>query len=245
MIWALIFTLFFGENEPVFILPKLEKYVRQNIEDKSRKDRILELRKISKKNRKKQNKYKSKTYKQFQKLNLSTTSTLEDFNALMNAYSEKRDTFQNEEIKNILEAKSLISDKEWTQIVDASYKDIRKQKKEIDKRLQKHTKHHIKTLALIESAIHPKYDSKKIDTVVSNIYSSYKKYVLEYHNLLENQNSILYRHNTTERELRQSIAHFNELHDAIYLSIIKGHFDLLQTTTNRDWKKILKRTNKL
>lgn len=244
MLWALLFSLILN-NDPAFIIPKLEKEVKQNILDKERKDEILDIRKESKKNRKQYRKDRKKTFKKFDKLNTSRETTAEEFNELLQIKKIQRNELQEKDTERILRVKNLITKDEWALMLPDINKHLNKHEKQKRKELKVLAKQHEKIVKQIVRVIEEPERQNQIITVTDTIYSSTVNYVKTYYKFIENINSVIYDYNFSEEELHKVVSEVNAANDAVLDASIAGHFSIKELTTPQEWKKIVKEIIKL
>jgi hypothetical protein len=245
MLWALLFSIILGKNDPVFIFPKLDKHAKEHVTEEVRADRIIELRKTSEKKRKKYRKYKTKFDKKFRKLNSKKLTTLDDFKKLMAEHSLERKSFQEVEINSILEAKELITTEEWQLIITDGQKQFEKSKEQILKEQKRIARQKAKTLKLIDGALKMSYPESTVDSVIVRVFNTFDNYLTAYYSLFESENSIIFNTTISREKLENEVNRLNQMYDKIYLSMIESHFILKKETSSQDWEKIMKRTNKI
>lgn len=244
MLWALLFSLILN-NDPAFIIPKLEKEVRQNVNDKQRTKEILELRKSSEKDRKDHGKERKKTFKEFDKLNTSRETTHVEFNHLMKVVKKQRNELQHKDIERFLQVKVLITQDEWTQMLPNITKYLSKHEKQKSKELKVLNKQYEKLTKRIRRVVKDKERQTQIIANSETIFSSTVLYINCYYKYIEDINSVIYNYSSTEDDLQMMIKEVNAANDIVLESSVTNHFSTKKLTTNKEWKRIVKHIVKL
>lgn len=244
MLWALLFSLLLN-NDPAFVLPKLDKQVKKHITDKERKNEILDLRKASKKQRKSYMKDKRKLIKKFDKLNRSRETTQNEFTKIFSLIENERKVMQDADIERIIQIQSLIYSEEWNNMFTDLESGFKKHKKQEKKELRILDKQYQKVIKKVNNTVATDSTKKNVLVEAEIVYTNIKNYINVYYTYIANANSIIYQSDYTEIQLKEVINTINDTYDQVYLSAMEGHFTVLELTTEKEWNKIMKQIIKL
>jgi cytochrome c556 len=240
MIWALLFVALFSvfKGDSPFLIPKINKYVKMNVEDEERKEKLLVLIKEAKKERKVYAKEYNKQSKELGRLTKNRKTTKEEFEAFIKKSMQLRETSQALYQKLNSEAEKLVTKGEWENMKPHVQEDLKKLATKTNK-----------SVANLEKAF-----GKLRNKIIKTIEDEHKRQycieaVSEYQTLLEknfkalseevtNENSILYQYEVTESETQELQASIKTSIELLLRAQAKLHATLVKNTTETEWKKI-------
>jgi len=238
-IGLLITALFviIGGDSP-FVIPHLDKYVKTYVVDDSEKQLVLDLLKDAKKERKAVSKTNADYLKELQKLTASRESTQEEFDDLSNRIGVFNRKGQKDNFIVIREAQKHITPEEWKIIQVSIAEDLEKSNKDRIKHIAKLESAFDKWVAKINKTI---VDEEKRKAAVQSVeelrtinVANFKEIQTE----LVNKNSAAFKYKASEAELTTLQNEFIGLIEEVYDANTKTHFDLVNLTTEDEWKKI-------
>jgi hypothetical protein len=245
MIWALIFAIIFASSDSPYVIPKLNKYVKQHVTDKSQSKKMLILLKEDKSHRKSLQKVQKSHMKEMNALNYSRNSSKSDFETIYAKILDERKSMQQSDVNLKIKTQEFITKEEWELIKSdaekALLKSIKEKNKEISKFEKKFKKFEDKISIIVK-------DEKKSEEVSESL-KSFKKVFLgnlkAYENYVSDENSLLYAYNVSDNEIDEIMNMANGWRKEIFDSYVKTHFTVVESTTPEEWKLIVKNLKKL
>lgn len=245
MIWALLFSIIFGAGESVFILPKMEKYVKRHLDNKEYVQEFKEIRKTSKKVRKDFNKANKKKIKQLNKLNASWEAKREDFYVIGKAAMEKREEMQKSELAGLVNVKNFISEEQWDLIIEDTQKDLKKYYKQNDKKLRKLKK----SLEKVENTIRRKLPENKQNKFFYDELEEYNNTLVSkvslYYDYAQSDTNIMLKYKVSEEDYISLINEANNYRTIIFNEYVDLHFALVKVTSKQEFNAIIRQLNKI
>lgn len=243
---ALFAILFGGAANEVFFIEKLEKAVKVHIEDKDQRKEILTDLKNTKKSVDKFNKGRSKQFKKFQELNVTRSSTEDNFIAYFEALQLERIEFQDNIIDERLKVNHKINDEEWASIIDyssgATTKRLEKEKKKAAKAKDKVP--FPKTRKTINENVLNSENKKTINDGLDQMLLTIESFAIEIMDANSKENNLLTRHNASKDELKQLADEINNLRSKGFKQLIDFHLLVKENTNEAEWKKVMTAFNK-
>lgn len=241
MIWSWVFYLIFSilGGGTLFLVPKLDNYVKTHIVDDSRKETVLDLLKDAKKKRNEVFKKNSKNSKELKKLSMSRETTQADFDQLWDAILEVQTESLQTNIMVTRKAQENITSEEWAAIeVDIAKSYEKYKRKKMIKHAAKMEKTFLKWESLISKTI---ADEKKRKQAVASVDKLKKVSMGNSRIILDeyiNDKSIMYQYKTSETEMIALQDDFVNLIKEVYQTYVSTHFELVKSSTPKEWKKI-------
>lgn len=245
MIWALLFSILFGAGESVFILPKMEKYVKRHLDNKEHVLEFKEIRKSSKKVRKEFNKHNKKKIKELNKLNASWEAKRDDFLALGNSAMDERVKMQKTELTGLVDVKNIITEEQWDLIIDDTQKDLNKYNKQNDKKLRKLKKSLNKVEQSIRRKLPESEQNKKFYEDLNEFMETLVSKVTTYYDYGKSDDHIMLRYNATLDEYKGLVAETNSYRNIIFNEFVDLHFTLKGESTKQEFNSIIRQLNKI
>lgn len=231
-------SIFSGGNSP-FVIPKLDKYVKTHVVDDTKKQIVLDVLKEAKAMRKAKMKQKGKDIKKLDKMFSARDASKEEMNALMRSIVDAQSEAQKASIGVHLEAQNNLTAEEWDAIIAEMDKDLEKLIKAHTKIDTKVSKANVKWKDKIEKTIAD--DDKRAQALESA--SNLEAVFLENRGIIQeeimNKNSTLYQYQSPVEELNALQTTFMQLIEEVLQSEIDTHFELVELTTEDEWKKIM------
>ena len=246
MLIALIISLLLGggSNSP-FADPNLLKYIKKTVEDKERKEQIVDLAKEYKQYVKDFAKEQGNGLKQLDEMFSSRETTAADFEAFFADWAGSHAVQEAKAIDGRMRFQKMITEEEWTQVlkmVDDSKKDPTKaQRKAIDKLKSRMTKRRAAMSSAIADAGRREAALKSYDAFQLAVV----EYMLEKAKLNYKDNEAIRNIFATEAEMKDMYARRDQLRGELYEAYIAMHGELVASTTAEEWEKISKSVSKL
>jgi hypothetical protein len=233
-----ILAIFLGGDSP-FVIPKLDNYVKTHVVDDGRKTIVLEYLKDAKAKRKAKVKQTNKEIKKLDHLFNSRETTREEMNTAFAKIIETQAESQKANIRVNQEAQKNITAEEWNTIMLDIGDGLVKTNKKISKMNTKISKIYTNWEAKIGKTIADKKKREKALASARNLKAIYLKNRSIVQDELMNKKSIMYQYNIPEDELATLQNKFIELTEEVLQAVITTHFELMELTTEEEWKKIL------
>lgn len=240
-----LLSLLFGSNDLPFLLPKAEKAMHKVIVDRAKRKQLDDIFKRVEKYEKKFKKEKKAYIKQLEKLNSDQEARTEDFNAVGETILKVNSETLDFMVGIRLSIGALITQEEWTAIVDEGRKSYKKSEKQYVKVYPKFEKAVNKLTARIENIIADKAKAKLITDRISNFHKmtvTNSKELAAY-NVFDNP--VLGNIESTEAELRALNPDMLALRSEVFDEYVAIHNLISVNCTSREWTKVIKKFNKL
>jgi len=241
MLIAVAFALLaviFGGDTP-FVIPKLDNYVKTHIVDDGRKQIVLESLKDAKAKRKAKLKQTNKEIKKLDHLFNSRETTKEEMNKAIKVIIDLQAESQKANIKANQEAQQNITTDEWNAIMINIGEGLTKTNKKMNKANAQISKQYTKWENKIGKVIADKDKRAKAIEVAQRIKTIYIKNREIIQSEIMNKNSAMYQYKTSEEELNVLQIQFVDLMQEAFDAVVETHFELIDLTTEEEWKKIL------
>jgi hypothetical protein len=249
----LITVLFGGGLIDTFFIAELEKGVKEYVVDDARKKELTANIKSAKKSIKSFNKDRKAQFKVYKKINVSRTTTSEQFDELFLQLRTERVALQRELVDARLYLAKNIQADEWTSIVALS-------EESMDKRKEKAQKKADKKLAKVEGdadALQQEIPFKKarksldeieLDTAAhESIVAGLDDLVVVLQRLEEDiravnvqDNNAISRQDASAEELASIAGKMNDLRSLGFDSLKSFHFMVKENTSEAQWGKFMK-----
>jgi len=230
-------AILFGGDSP-FVIPKLDNYVKTHIVDDGRKNDVLILLKDAKKKRKEVTKINGKLFKELTKLSMSRETKQADFDQLLIIILETQTESQQANIMVTRKAQENITAEEWAAIEEDVAKSLEKSNKKRVKLATKLEKRFLKWENKISKSIADEGKRKQAVESVDKLKTVYLQNYKKIQNELLNDKSIMYQFKASEAELIALQDSFVYLINEIYQTNVSTHFELVELSTPKEWKKI-------
>jgi hypothetical protein len=166
-------------------------------------------------------------------------SSQEEMNALVESIIDSQTESKQANIRVNLEAQNNITAEEWSEIIVEITQDLEKTNKAYTKADTKISKAYAKWEDKIEKTIMDASKREKALESARKLEAVYLKNRGIIQDEVMNKNSIIYKYQTSEEELNALQAKFTQLTEQVFQSVIDTHFELIELTTEEEWKKIL------
>ncbi len=233
-----LMAILFGGDSP-FVIPKLDNYVKTHVVDDGRKEIVIELLKDAKSKRKAKVKQDGKQLKKLDHLFNSRETSKEEMNEVVRSIIDLQTESQKANIRVNQEAQKNITTEEWDAIMIDIGKGLEKTNKTLNKANAKISKAYTKWENKIAKTIVDKDKNAKAVESAQNLKTVYLKNREIIQEELMNKNSIMYKYQEAEKELDELQNKFNQSLEEVLQSVIDTHFELVELTTEDEWKKIL------
>ena len=248
MIWAAlaiaIIGLLGGGNETFFLTPDLKKNVKKYVLDENRKDQIFSLMKESKKRQLAFYKSRKKAYKNYKKINLDRNSTLLDHQTFVNTYFETRLEISSYSIDKELAMKKLTTEEEWDNIMNSVME--QQDKGKVQKKMKEDSQKFFEKLTEIaQTSITNESNKRTVMESLDEFEEDINAYIPIVAELSYKNHETIRDYKATKAEYENGAKELHELRQEINDDFLKLRFQLLELTTVKEWKKIIKAYNDL
>ncbi len=233
-----VLAIFLGGDSP-FIIPKLDNYVKTHVVDDGRKTIVLESLDEAKDKRKAKVKQGEKELKKLDHLFNSRTATKEEMELVVKNIMDLQAESQEANIRVNQEAQKNITEEEWGAIIIDMGKGLEKADKTINKANTSISKAYTKWESKIEKSIVDENKKTKALESAHKLQAIYLKNREIIEAELMNKNSKMYQYNSPEADLNVLQNQFITLMQEVLDTVVATHFELVDLTTEEEWKKIL------
>ncbi len=234
----LVVAILFGGDSP-FVIPKLDNYVKTHVVDDGRKEIVLESLKDAKSKRKASEKKNAKYIEEFQKMLKSRETTREELELTIQNIRDAQAISDQANIKANIETQKNITAEEWDAINADIAKGLEKPNKKATKISNKLSKTYEKWKVKIAKTIVDEVKKEKAVASAEKLRVLYLKNRDLIQKEVANKNSILYQYEASKEELNVMQDKFMDLSEEVLEAAIDTHFELVELTTEDEWKKIL------
>jgi hypothetical protein len=228
-----------------FEIPKVEKLIKENVEDKDRKKEAKAISKEYYKAVKKIRKEEKKKIKELKKTAAIRSTTKEELNELIDSISSIDQKGQQTWIKLRLDITKTLTKEEFDKIIVAGTTEDEKVEKQNLKAKQKRDKAIQNIRTSLKEGI---TDQAKIDKVLED----FQQYEDAVNDLFKMQQEINYeldetlkKYNASEEELQTLIENVRKYNDGVLKAFETFNFQLVEQTTDEEWKNINKKVIEL
>ena len=247
-LFTLLFTVVFGTSESPFILPKAEKTIKKNIEDKDRREEILTIMKNYKKEWKALEKTKKQQAKSLSKLNKDRNTDTEALAELLRTSRKQREKLNSKLIDGRIKIAGMIKQEEWDEIM----KGVIIIKPKTEKKL---TKAETKTLLRKDkkiAAIREEIEAAFRDTVKRKEVSEYLlRFEEDITDLITENNTFTYKDQdvlrdqaATREEVAEVIQRLEDFREKVHHSFLDLRKNLVSLSTEENWPELSKALEK-
>ncbi len=233
-----VVAMLFGGDSP-FVIPKLDNYVKTHVVDDGRKEIVLEYLKDAKSTRKASKKKNAKYIKEFKELLKSRETTREELELTIQNIKDAQAISDQANIKANIEAQKNITAEEWDAINVDIAKELAKSNKKATKLSNKLSKPYEKWKVKIAKTIVDEGKKEKAVASAEKLRVLYLKNRDSIQKEVANKNSILYQYEASKEEVDKMQDKFMTLSEEVLKAAIDTHFELVELTTEDEWKKIL------
>ena len=242
----LIGLLFGGGNISAFLIEDLPKEIKHNVDDKEKQKEILAVLKEFDKEFKKAQKEIDKSKKELKKLNLERTSSEESIRAEFDKVTDIWKKLQTDGIEKRIQVTSMLTEDEWEKIVAGSVSELdKKEQKSQDKIFEDFEKELNKTKKEIKKSIPDVAKANKIEDAFLAFSNEIKAYITANMDRTLRNYETFRNLNATKDELEEALSNVENSREKVFDGIINLHFELVELTTDDEWKSLAKAVNDL
>lgn len=242
----LMTMLFGGGNISAFIVEDLPKEIKSNIDDKERQKEVLAVVKGYEKEFKKSQKELKGVKKELKKLNADRGASKEAIDQKLDEANAIWIGLDSSGISNRREATEMLTEDEWQEIIAKSMAEF--DKKEIKSQEKAYKNFEKKWIGLSNTVLKEISDEDrraKVEGIFQSFKGDMKRYVDANMNRTVRENEVFADRVASKEELGQALSEIEKSREDLFDSFVDLHFDLVDLTTEEEWKKIAKATNKL
>jgi len=234
--------LFGGGNLGAFFeIPKVEKLIKENVEDKDRKKEAKAISKEYFKVVRKLRKEENKVIKELKKVAAIRSTTKEELNGLIDSISSIDLKGQQTWIKLRLDITKIITKEEFDNVITAGTTEDKKVEKQNLKAKQKRDKALQDIRTSLKEVI---TDQAKIDKVLED-FQQYEDAVNDLFKMHEEINyrldETLRKYEASEEELQTLMENVGKYNDGVLNAFETFNFKLVEQTTDEEWENINKK----
>ena len=245
MIWALLFSLIFGGSESVLMNPKFKKHIRKHVEEKERKQQILDLVKVYEKEAKRFHKKEKKKVKEMNALNADRTTSVSEFERFFKRVMEEHLELAKKRMVLRLTIQEQIEKSEWDFLVEDSKIVWNKNSKKRVKYIHKLNKSFEKAIFRIKRNILNEKRKQEAISIVEIFKADLIQKQKDFNGLNISERPVFQDKDVSESDLQSIQDEINLLRWDIYNAYIKAHKDLVEVLEEDEWPKIVKSINKI
>jgi len=246
---SLLIVSLVGGPEEIFMLPKFEKEIKSHIQDKDRKNEILQIVRDAKKEIKTFGKLRKGKLKRIDQLGVSKDVSSEQLFEIYNTYNGARLNMQSMLIEKRLSIQSLLSNKEWKQLIEKVVLPSEKFRKKTEKQEGKEDEKIEKLIDKIEKVIQDNLaEGKKRQNLMISLerfHSTLKEFIDEGQKMNFEDNQLVRNKNAPRKDLEKFYEKQNELRYKGTKEYFRLRDDAIQYTNDQEWKKIIKSINNI
>lgn len=240
--FAMISSIFGGGPEEIFEVPKLEKQIKANVEDKDRKNQLLTLIKSAKKEINTFNKSRKKDMKTMKKANPSKEVSMTIMAELYKAYHDKRLSLQSSMLAKRLEFQDIMTQDEWNNVIEKavfpSDKAIKSLNKSDTKELEQIDKVFAEVKETIEKNIAELGPREHVLTELHVFENTMIEFIAEGQELNYQDSELVRKRTATADELKNLYMRQNDLRLKGALEYFTFREVTMENTTDKEWKDI-------
>lgn len=243
---TLITILFFGGTNEVFFLDKIEKGVKEYVEEKDRKNEILEDLKKSKKVFKEFTKIEKKKFAEWKSMYQDQNTSEQDFHNFFSELEKARISVQNQVIEERILILAKIQEDEWESIVKYSGDKFDKAKEKALKKSEKKGPEvmFLKTRKVIsEVSTDDKKETLLIDGL-DNLSMAFESFYDSFKSINVRENQILIDKQADKESIHEIKQELNEARKSCFEQVIGFHSLVKANTNSEQWEKIMKALTK-
>jgi len=244
MLWILLFNLIFGSSGNLFLIPKFEKYTKKHVQDKERVDQILDLRKQTKKRKKKEVKTHKAFIKTFQKQLLQQNVTAEALNQMVDQRMVLYKGEKQQELGEHLEMKQLIHESEWNNIVEAINGDFKKMLK-LQQKEEKKLANRFDRLINSCRCINSSDKMQEVQVYIENMKTAYLDNRKQFYQHMLPENKKLLQYSISSAKLETELEYIHALQVKQFQLCIEMQQFLAARTTASEWNRIKGKLKKI
>jgi len=244
---TLITLLFFGSFQDTFLIPGLEKSIKEYVLNDERKSDILAELKMAEKEIDQFQKIAKKDMRSLQEYNLGQDAILEQFQAFYKKRSAARQNITTLAIERRLRIQDLITDDEWAPILLNGEEQVKELN---EKHLKKEAKGNADdVMENIRITIGDVVENTVNRDEAMSAFEEFRTVYQEMDRTIKEQRSMrsdIIRNRTSSKDEFQTIAHEQiELRKRAYDELVKFHFKMLQVLNENEWLPVMKSFNRI
>jgi len=244
MTMFVVLMLWLSSPTTFFLTPKLKKHVRTHVVEKERQKEIFVLIKPAKKKQNKFAKTREKYIKRSVKLNKNRNTTREQYNAIMPEYFEARKELHEFSISNEMAMRKITTEDEWNNIMNAISAE-RSKSKEKDKIISANNKEFNQIINACKKNIADEERKNKAIQAIESYRNQVEKTLPYFVEVSEKDWETLRNYNATLEDYEAIDSEVLKLRDELWTVFLDTRFQLLENTTEKEWKRIIRKFNKL
>lgn len=245
MIWILIFMLIMTKMDSPFAIPHLNKYVKRHVAEDSRKGEMIDILQKDKKHRKSFLKKRKQHMKELNQINFNRDATRSDFENVFAKIIKERELMQVTDAQLKMKTAELITEEEWAFIKQDATRELTKSIGDIDERFIKFDDKYDKFINNVSLII----NNEERKNEVLNSLKEFRENMLSnlnlYKNLITDENTSLYKLNISQDEMDEVYKKTNQWRLNLFEGYEKNHFNIVENTTQEEWKQIAEKAKKL
>ena len=254
----LIMTIFGGSpnffsipktETKIFTIQKVEKQVRAHITDTSKEKEVTLLFKQAKQEIKALEKQLKSAGKEFKALQSDKTATSADLNAVFQKSEEVRSSVQKVLVEKRMKLRLLLSENEWNDLMNEGINSIAENPNKREKEISKIQKSDKKVLNKVQKALIKNIDDESRQSKALSTYLNFENKV----NVLTDESVAYLKQNdlaaqqyqADQTSLEKVFTALNSSRKEAMISFLEMRDELIELTTDSEWKKIARTLNSI
>ena len=254
----LIMTIFGGSpnfftipktETKIFTIQKVEKQVRAQINDASREKEVMLLFKQAKQEIKALEKQLKGAGKEFKALQIDKTVKSADLNAVFQKSEEVRSSVQKVLVVKRMKLRLLLTENEWNDLMQEGLNNIAQNPKKREKEISQIQKADKKVLNKVQKALIKNIEDENRQSKALSTYQNFENKV----NVLTDESVAYLKQNDLAAQqyeadqitLEKVFTALNSSRKEAMISFLEMRDELIELTTEAEWKKIAKTLNSI
>ena len=245
MIWALLFSIFFGGSESIFLNSKVKKHIKKHVEEKDTRKEIQLIIKAFEKEGKKFKKSEKDWNRELVDLNANRAATDDQFKAFFQRYMEAKKVLNESGLSARIEIRDKISPEIWEKIIVDARTTYEKEEKKRGKYISKLSKSISKIEKKAGKNITETSRREEVKRAIAEFKNSVIEIQKEYDRYNYAENSVLANYNSSLNELQKVQDELDLLQWQLFNAFTDTHMKLVRFSTDEEWHKVQKSLNKI
>ena len=227
-------------SESVFLDPKAKKDVKKYVSDEGRKKEILDLMSQYKEAFTVRRSIEKQMERKFEELYSVRGTSMQAFQSVISVHSRTSAEKQDLYVDSMLKLKSLVTDKEWDQLLFNIDKSAEAYLNNLDKTIKKYKKLNTEISTGLEGVIENQESREKAVAIMSEADSIEMRILNDLRVFTHKDWQLLRDRNATEEAYGEALGEYNDLWQDYIDLYLDSYSRLSNVTTDKEWKVIKK-----
>ena len=233
----------------IFTIHKLENQLGDHIADKNREKEALQLFKQAKNEIKALEKRLKASGKEFKKLQKDRTIQREELEQIFAASEKSRKAVQTVLVEKRLKLRQLLTEEEWANLMEGGIASIEENPDKRNKEIKKIEKSDNKLLGKVEKSINKQIVEEDQRSKAMDAYASFENKVRTFSDesigYLTINDEAAQQYHTDQVALEKVFAGLNSSRAEAMFEFLQLRDELINLSSDKDWKKLSKTLNGL